>query len=80
MAGKLSWGTIASFGKIGRSFLRPFFTRQHDTGPGPCRLSGPLSRAIHWWLEALPAWIPRRVPRVPVTKKGLLVYTDAAGP
>jgi len=76
LAGKLSWGATAVFGRGARVYLAPLFF--HAAGCSSW-MPGRLQRALQWWLRYLEA-VPVRILNLkPVQRSRLLLYTDATG-
>jgi len=76
LAGKLSWGATAVFGRGARVYLAPLFF--HAAGRTRS-LSGRLKRALKWWLRYLNAIPIRFVSLSQIERRRLLLYTDATG-
>jgi len=76
LAGRLSWGSTAVFGKGARVYLAPLF--RHSAGKSS-RLPTRVRSALVWWQRFLHSQPCRAVPLSPVVKPRLVVYTDATG-
>ena len=76
LAGRLSWGATAVFGKGARVYLAPLF--RHSAGRST-RISKRLCCALLWWQRFLNSQPSRAVPLSPSVKPRLVVYTDASG-
>jgi len=76
LAGKLSWGATAVFGRGARVYLAPLFF--HAAGHTSW-MPGRLRRALQWWLQYLDAVPVRTLSLRPVQRSRLLLYTDATG-
>ena len=77
LAGKLSWGASAVFGKAARVHLAPLFWHASRS---TSQLPGRVARALRWWLRFLDC-VPARVFRCaqPVRRSRCVVYSDATG-
>ncbi len=77
LAGKLSFGACAVFGRSARCFLVPLFAHAHQSR---WVVSRRLRAALEWWARFLPC-VPRRVvPLWPVPhRERVILYTDATG-
>ena len=76
LAGKLSWGATAVFGRGARVYLAPLFFHASQY---LCRVPRRLQESLEWWLRFLEA-VPRRiVPYSPCQPAVLTLYADAAG-
>ena len=77
LAGKLSWGASAVFGRAARVHLAPLYRQAAGTSSA---LQGRLARALRWWLRFLEC-VPRRT--VPCSRLSerlrCIVYSDATG-
>jgi hypothetical protein len=74
LAGRLNFAVQPSFGRFGRTFVRPVYARQYGRGSA---VSTALRLPLKIWASALalrPKWSPPRTSKEPV----LHVYTDAA--
>ena len=69
---------MSMWNKIGRTFLRPFFARQHsDESSSP--LNDQLTTSLHWWIIALQVWPASFITWTPAVSGPLLhVYVDAS--
>jgi hypothetical protein len=76
LAGKLSWGATAVFGRGARVYLAPLFFQA--TGSSSV-VAGRLERALFWWLSYLEATPLRIINLKQVERSRLLLYTDATG-
>ena len=69
---------MSLWNKIGRVFLRPFFTRQYSDSSS-FTLNDQLITAIHWWIQALQVWPASFITWTPSVSGPLLhVYVDAS--
>ena len=75
--GRLQFATTQTFGRTGKSMLRPFSRRQHE--PGRSNLNPQLSAVIHWWLEHLERLPERPVPTSFASRRVVVSYSDGEG-
>ena len=52
LAGRLGWSCCSLFGRCGRAYLAPIIARSVKREASH-KLSGPLRRALEWWLRLL---------------------------
>jgi len=76
LAGKLSWGATAVFGRGARVFLAPLF---HHAARSTSAISGRLKRSLRWWLRYLESVPIRLISLKAIERRKLLIYTDATG-
>ena len=76
LAGKLSWGASALFGRGARVYLAPLF---RHASKNTTVLSRRLRQALEWWLRFLGAVPDRTVPFAPRVKETVTLYVDATG-
>ena len=76
LAGRLSWGATAVFGKGARVYLAPLF--RYSAGKSR-RMSKRLCKALVWWQRYLTARPCRSVPLSPTAKPRLTLYAYATG-
>jgi len=76
LAGKLSWGASAVFGRGARVYLMPLF--YHASGRSKV-VSRRMMAALQWWLRYLEARPVRIVSLLQWQRPRLLLYTDATG-
>ena len=76
LAGKLSWGATAVFGRGARVYLAAIY--HHGSG-NQSRLSQRTKLCLRWWLRFLQEPPSRSVPVMRRQKKRCILYTDATG-
>ena len=76
LAGKLSWGSSAVFGRGARAYLAPLF---HHASGSQRRLSRRLRAALAWWMRFLEVVPERRIPASPSPAIVLTLFSDASG-
>jgi hypothetical protein len=76
LAGKLSWGACAVFGRGARVYLAAIF---HHANGHSHQIQRRLRAALLWWLRYLASAPVRHIPLAPGQRSRLILYTDATG-
>ncbi len=76
LAGRLSWGASAVYGRGARVYLAPLFWHAHQPGH---KLTGRVVRALEWWHAFLQAVPVRRVPLHWTQRARVSAWADATG-
>ena len=77
LAGRLSWGASAVFGRAARVHLAPLYKQASGASSA---LTGRVVRSLRWWLRFLKS-VPRRTVLCssPAARLRCIVYSDATG-
>ena len=77
LAGKLSFTTSATFGRVARAYIRPLYKAEHG-GESTIVLdsASTVSRCLRWFREVLPLLPPVTIPRA-LQVVWCVMYTDA---
>ena len=77
LAGKLSWGGSAVFGRGCRCYLAPLYRHAHQKG---WRLDARTKAALQWWARFLPCAPRKVIPLGPAAPRPrVILYSDATG-
>ena len=77
LAGKLSWGGSAVFGRGCRCYLAPLYRHAHQKG---WRLDARAKAALQWWARFLPGAPRKVIPLGPAAPRPrIILYSDATG-
>ena len=77
LAGKLSWGGSAVFGRGCRCYLAPLYRHAHQKS---WRLEARARAALQWWARFLPGAPRKVIPLGPAAPRPrIILYSDATG-